>query len=220
LLQGTLFESNKKEAYYLIPGSLIFHNWQDAHYNKKPPEFTRGFHIELNDSWFLEYDIKTQDFEGSINLKSPIIKNLIQKVFIESKVDDDCSKLSIDATLIELFDSVKDIGHKISKRPSWAIKLKELLFEEDIDYSLKHLSACIGIHPTHLSREFHRHFGTSLGEYVRLIKLNKAFYLISSNKFSMTEICYKCGFYDQSHFITNFKRIYNTTPTKLLKEIR
>ena len=45
LLQGKLFEANKKEAYYLEPGSLLFHHWQDAHYNIKPPEFTRGFHI-------------------------------------------------------------------------------------------------------------------------------------------------------------------------------
>lgn len=219
LLQGKLFESNKKDAYYLEPGSLIFHNWQDAHYNTKPPEFTRGFHIELNTSWFLDYDIQTEDFEGNINLKSPLIKSLISKVFVESKINDAYSQLSIDATLIDLFNSVKDINHKISKRPSWAIKLKELLFEEDIDCSLKHLSACIGIHPTHLSREFRRHFGTSLGHYIRLIKLNKAFHLIASNRYSMTEICYTCGFYDQSHFITNFKRMYNTTPTKLLKDI-
>ncbi|NQY29801.1 MAG: helix-turn-helix domain-containing protein [Flavobacteriaceae bacterium] len=54
---------------------------------------------------------------------------------------------------------------------------------------------------------------------MRLLKLNKAITLISSNKHSMTEICYKCGFYDQSHFISNFKSIYNTTPSNFLKKI-
>ena len=97
--------------------------------------------------------------------------------------------------------------------------LQELLFEENIDYSLKNLSAILEIHPIHLSREFRRYFGTTLGNYIRLIKLNKAFYLLASNKFSMTEICYKCDFYDQSHFITNFKSVYKTTPFNLLKQI-
>ncbi|CAM4408367.1 hypothetical protein [Flavobacterium terrigena] len=27
LLEGKLFESNKKESYYLEPGNLLFHNW-------------------------------------------------------------------------------------------------------------------------------------------------------------------------------------------------
>lgn len=219
LLQGKLFESNKKESYYLEPGSLLFHNWQDAHYNIKPDEFTRGFHIELNENWFSNYDIKTAYFEGSINLKNPLIKNLMNKVFIESKINDQYSNLSIETSLIEIFNSVKKTKEKNFKRPIWVKNLQELLLEEEIDYSLKNLSSILEIHPIHLSREFSRYFGTTLGNYIRLQKLNKAFYLLTSNKFSMTEICYKCGFYDQSHFISNFKSIYKTTPSNLLKQI-
>jgi len=219
LLQGKLFESNKKESYYLEPGSLLFHNWQDAHYNIKPPEYTRGFHIELNEKWFSNYNIQITDFEGSINLKNPLIKNLMNRVFIESKINDQYSNLSIETSLIDIFGSIKKTEDKILKRPIWVNNLQELLFEENIDYSLKNLSAISEIHPIHLSREFSRYFGTTLGNYIRLLKLNKAFCLLASNKFSMTEICYKCGFYDQSHFITNFKSVYKTTPTNILKQI-
>tara|TARA_R110001606_G_scaffold380322_1_gene540793 strand:- start:1809 stop:2657 length:849 start_codon:yes stop_codon:yes gene_type:complete len=219
LLQGKLFESNKKESYYLEPGSLLFHNWQDAHYNIKPPEYTRGFHIELNEKWFSNYNIQITDFEGSINLKNPLIKNLMNRVFIESKINDQYSNLSIETSLIDIFGSIKKTEDKILKRPIWVNNLQELLFEENIDYSLKNLSAILEIHPIHLSREFSRYFGTTLGNYIRLLKLNKAFCLLASNKFSMTEICYKCGFYDQSHFITNFKSVYKTTPTNILKQI-
>ncbi|WP_299215739.1 helix-turn-helix transcriptional regulator [uncultured Dokdonia sp.] len=219
LLQGKLFEANKKESYYLKPGSLLFHNWQDAHYNIKPDEFTRGFHIELNQNWFSNYDIEKIDFEGSIDLKNPLIKNLMNKVFIESKINDSYSHISIEASLIEIFDSVKEKKGKSAKKPIWVNNLQELLFEEDIDYSLKNLSSLLEIHPIHLSREFSRYFGTTLGNYIRLLKLNKAFYLLTSNQFSMTEICYKCGFYDQSHFISNFKSVYKTTPSTVLKQI-
>jgi len=219
LLHGKLFESNKKESYYLEPGSLLFHNWQNAHYNIKSDEFTRGFHIELNEIWFSNYGIKAIDFEGSIDLKSPLIKNLMNKVFIESKINDQYSNLSIETSLITIFDSVKETKKKSLKKPLWVKNLQELLLEEEIDYSLKNLSSILKIHPIHLSREFSRYFGTTLGNYIRLLKLNKAFYLLTSNKFSMTEICYKCGFYDQSHFISNFKSVYKTTPSNLLKQI-
>lgn len=219
LLQGKLFESNKKESYYLEPGNLLFHNWQDAHYNIKPPGFARGFHVELNESWFLDFDIKITDFEGSVHLRNPLIKNLMNKVFVESKVNDQYSSLSVESSLIEIFSSIKKTKDYNYKNPIWVNRLKELLLEEQIDYSLKNLSSILGIHPIHLSREFNKYFGTSLGNYIRLLKINKAFCLITSKKLSMTEICYQCGFYDQSHFISNFKQIYGSTPTKLIKSI-
>ncbi len=219
LLQGKLFESNKKESYYLEPGNLLFHNWQDKHYNIKPPEYTRGFHIELNQEWFLNFDIQLKDFEGSTILKNPMIKNLMNQLFVETKINDQYSNLSIESSLINIFNTIENSKEKQSKVPIWTNKLQELLFEENIDYSLNNLSSILGIHPVHLSREFRKYFGTSLGNYLRLIKINKAFNLIVSTKLSMTEICYECGFFDQSHFITNFKRIYNTTPSKIMKKI-
>ncbi len=219
LLQGKLFESNKKESYHLAPGSLLFHNWQDAHYNIKPPEYTRGFHIELNENWFSNYDIQITNFEGSINIKNPLTKNLMTKVYVESKINDQYSNLGIETLLIEIFRNIK-LSKKIStKKPDWVNKLQELLLEERMDYSLNNLRSILGIHPIHLSRAFHRYFGTSLSNYIRVVKVNKAFCLIASNKISMADIYYQCGFYDQSHFISSFKRIYNTSPTKLFRKI-
>lgn len=219
LLQGKLFEANKKESHYLEAGNLLFHNWQDAHYNIKPADFTRGFHIEMNQDWFLKYELDLADFEGSVHLKNPLIKNSVNKIFIESKIQDEFSNLSIESSLLEIFTVIQGTDQNSGKNPIWVRKLQEILHEEGTDYSLKSLSLTLDIHPIHLSREFSRYFGTSLGNYLRLVKLNKAFHLLATKQFSMTEVCYQCGFYDQSHFISSFKRIYNSTPTKLLKII-
>src|SRR5690606_37896389 len=140
-------------------------------------------------------------------------------ILIETKINDQYSNISIETNLIDIFNKTKEPKRENSKKPNWVNQLKELLIEEQIDHSLKNLSSKLEIHPIHLSREFNRYFGTSLGYYIRLIKLNKAFCLLTSNKYSLTEICYQCGFYDQSHFITNFKRTYKTTPSKLMKNI-
>ena len=143
----------------------------------------------------------------------------MNQVFIETKINDQYSNLSIESNLIDIFNTIKESKKASLKKPIWVNQLKELLIEEKTNNSLKSLSSKLGIHPVHLSREFNRYFGTSLGNYIRLIKLNKAFYLLASKNKSMTEICYQCGFYDQSHFISSFKKIYQTTPTKLLRKM-
>lgn len=220
LLEGKLFESNKKESYYLDAGSLLFHNWQDAHYNIKPPQYTRGFHIELNADWFNNYDINTANFEGSFSVKSPLTKQLMNTIFVESKIKDSYSNPSIESLIINVFNSLKASEKPNSQRPLWVKKLNELIHEENADFSLNNLSNILQVHPTHLSRDFSKYFGTSLGNYIRLTKVNKAFRLIVSGKHSMTEICYQCGFFDQSHFIRTFKRFYGDTPKQLLRQIK
>lgn len=220
LLDGKLFESNKKQSYFLKPGSLLFHNWQDAHYNIKPDEFTRGFHIELDEEWFKNYGINTKNLEGSFSVENPSIKTVMNQIYWESKTKDNFSNPAIQSHLVEIFEKMGKQEFPKEKKPIWVKKLKELIEEECIlDFSLTNLALKIEIHPNHLSREFSKHFGTSLGNYIRLKKLNKAFCLIQAKKYSMTEIAYQCGFYDQSHFISSFKKIYNCSPKKLLKQI-
>ena len=47
LLQGNMTEGNKRETYGCSAGTLLYHHWEDPHYNIKPDVFTRGFHIEI-----------------------------------------------------------------------------------------------------------------------------------------------------------------------------
>jgi AraC-like DNA-binding protein len=219
LLEGKLFESNKKESYYLDAGSLLFHNWQDAHYNIKPPQYTRGFHIELNANWFDNYGVDTTNFEGSFAVQNPVVKSLMNNVFVESKTNDIYAKLSIETLVLDIFDSMKKTSSYKVNRPSWVSNLREFIHEENCDFSLRSLSDVLQIHPTHLSRDFSRYFGTTLGNYVRLIKLNKAFSLLLTSKLSVTEVGYQCGFYDQSHFTKHFKQVYGFPPKQLQRQI-
>ena len=220
LLQGKLYEANKKEDYYLAPGSLLFHNWQDAHHNIKAPEYTRGFHVELNANWFEKHELSTKALEGSLHLKNPMLKKLLNTIFWETKIADKHSQISIDSLLLEIMTTMKHHNLIVAcKKPKWVDNLNDLLLETTIDYSLTELAKLLGIHPVHLSREFHKYFGLTFGKYIRHLKLNKAVLLMTTKKYSLTEICYSCGFYDQSHFINTFKAIYHTTPSKFLNQI-
>ncbi|PHI21812.1 AraC family transcriptional regulator [Lewinellaceae bacterium SD302] len=221
LLAGKLFEANKRDSYQLTPGCLLFHNWQDAHYNEKPPGFARGFHVELNPEWFEKFSIKAQSLEGSMHLKHPLARQLMNRVFLETKTGDAYTELNIESHLLDIFSTIGPVGSSKRHRPSWTDSLLEIITESAVDeLSLTRIAGQLGIHPTHLSRAFSQYFGCNLGSYVRSRKLNQAFALILGTKGSMTEIAYQCGFYDQSHFTANFKRIYGMTPAKLSRQIR
>jgi AraC family transcriptional regulator len=221
LLQGKLFEENKKESYHLERGGLLFHNWQDAHHNIKPPEYTRGFHIEITTKWFELYQIKSFDFEGSLHLKNPLIREKINSIFFESKIKDTNTQLTIDMLLVDVFNTIKsDDQHFKNQTPTWVKTLKEILHSTpNIKTSLTSLAVLLDIHPVHLSREFPKYFKTTIGHYIRTQRINKALLLIAENKLTMTEICYDCEFYDQSHFTTSLKKVYKQTPLKISKKI-
>ncbi|GAB3197601.1 AraC-like DNA-binding protein [Pontibacter aydingkolensis] len=145
----------------------------------------------------------------------------MNEVFLESKTNDVFSQLSIEALVAEIFERIKNNhARAIFKKPDWVKKLQEIIIDDtEANFSLTFLSSQLDIHPVHLSRSFHKYFGTTLGAYIRHLKLNKAILLLATEKSSMTEICYKCGFYDQSHFISTFKRVYRVTPSEFLKRI-
>ncbi len=218
VLHGHMIDGNKKNKTLLTPGSLMFTNWQEVHYGAKHSAMAGGFHLELDRSWLDNQDISSLDLEGSLHIQNPLIQGLMNQIYLETSINDQHSQLSIELLILDIFNKMKNSAIDVSvKKPNWVKKLYELILDTETDYSLTTLSQELNIHPVHLSREFHKYFGSTLGRYVRQIKLNKAIALMATNQFSMTEICYKCGFYDQSHFISNFKSVYKMTPTKFLR---
>ena len=72
------------------------------------------------------------------------------------------------------------------------------------------------IGPRSLQRQFKDEIGTSPMELLQIIRINKAISLINGKKdFDLTGISYLCGYYDQSHFIKDIKKILGNTPGKI-----
>lgn len=214
ILNGRVIEGNKKEIYHCTAGSLLFHNWEEAHYNIKPKGYTRGFHIEVARDWFNAYGIDPNKLQGSINLTDPQLKVLMYTVFKEAKLDGMTGTLAINALLAELFS--KAIGAEVQasrQKPLWVKQLRDILHDNAVEqWSLQPLAQQLGIHPVHLSRDFSKYFNCGLGEYIRTIRVQKALSLLPDATTSLTNIALECGFADQSHFTRSFKSLYQVTP--------
>ncbi|PQA95807.1 AraC family transcriptional regulator [Chryseobacterium shigense] len=217
LLQGNMTEGNKKEIYDCPAGTLLYHHWEDAHYNIKPDLFTRGFHLEVTEKWFEKFQLSKDCIEGSFNLKNPALKLLMYRIFRETKLNDPCFELSVHELLLNIFCELSDKVQSYDKKPGWVRRIDEILHENFTEkLNLTDLSTTLDVHPVHLSRDFQKHFHCSMGEYVRKLKVNKSLTLLNTYP-SLTELALDCGFADQSHFIRSFKEHMGITPLQYKK---
>lgn len=219
VLQGDLYDINKREQTHCTAGSLIFHNWQEAHYNTKETRHARGFHIEFPREWFNEQKLDVKLWEGSRLIKHPELHALFGQLFFEFKCQDPYSQVSIEMLLLHLCESIERIEFSTKNEPSWVDTLRELLQDEPEDLNLKNLAQQLGIHPVHLSRAVPRYLGSSLGAYIRQQKIKQSLRYIQDKRYSLTDIANLCGFADQSHFTRTFKRYLNRTPSSFRRQM-
>ncbi len=64
-----------------------------------------------------------------------------------------------------------------------------------------------------LERNFRSYIGLTPKFYCRIIRFSNIFSLVNSDGFSWSDITYLAGFYDQSHFIKNFKEFTGEEPS-------
>lgn len=221
-LRGRLDEVNKKKTVHCSPGTLLFHHWQDPHYDKNFSSDASFFHIEIESKWFSQHHVKASILEGSIHLENPVLNPLFLKIHQEIKINDDTSQLSVDGLLLQ---SIAEITRMSSvekfRTPGWAKKIKEIIHDRIGEkITLDILSLETGIHPVHLSKEFPKYFGTGFGQYIRNVRIQKATQLLTQKHLSLTDIAYQCGFSDQSHFIRCFRNAIGVTPHAYKNSLR
>ena len=76
LLQGGLTEGYKKERKNFTAGSILFHHWDECHYNHKPAGAARGFHLEIDHQFSKDYDLLLQSLQGNREIHDPSLKIL------------------------------------------------------------------------------------------------------------------------------------------------
>jgi len=221
VLEGNVGDINKQQKRNCTSGSLIFHNWQEPHYNTMESKVARGFHIEFERKWFQDKKIDIDLWEGTQIISNPKIHHLLAKLYAEFRFQDNLSELSIELLLFQICESI-DTSQNIDNThiPPWVNSLKEILHADHQDLSLKNLSDQLGVHPGHISRAIPKYLSATLGDYIRQQKIKKAIEMMHRSNLSFQDITYGCGFADQSHFIRTFKTYIGMTPKEYRDKIR
>lgn len=220
ILHGNLFDVNSKSRTCCASGSLVFHNWQEAHFNTKETALAGGFHIEFERNWFEQKRIDIDLWQGSRIIRHPGLYHLLAKLYFEFRNWDSYSELSAELLLLQLCEGTEKMEFLSGPEPSWIGLLKQILQEEKDIPNLKSLSALLGVHPVHISRAIPKYLDCSLGDYIRQRKIKQALHYLLNPDYSLTEIAMACGFADQSHFIRTFKTFFKQTPGAFRKELQ
>lgn len=137
-----------------------------------------------------------------------LLTELFLQIYRKFSAMDAGSLQSLENALMEISTS----GSGRHDRP-WLEQARAILQEEFTEQpTLSVIAAKVGVHPVHLAREFRRRYGSSVGEYVRKLRVEFACHQLLASDDPPVKIATAAGFVDQSHFSRTFKRFLGTTP--------
>ena len=142
---------------------------------------------------------------------------LANRLYREFAAEDDVAPLAMEGVLLEILaESARAIGEgSAAHAPAWLRRVREALEDTYLQApSLADLAAIAGVHPVHLSREFRKHYQSTIGEFIRKRRIEHACRMLSSSETPLSEIALACGFSDQSHFCAMFMGHTGLTPAK------
>jgi len=103
---------------------------------------------------------------------------------------------------------------------SLILYLHQFLSQEGYSNSVESIAEKIGYSSRHLNRLIIKKSGFNVSEFIRVHRFHRALEFLHRQEFhSLTQIAYQLGYYDQSHFIREFKMMSHMTPTAYLKSL-
>jgi transcriptional regulator GlxA family with amidase domain len=113
----------------------------------------------------------------------------------------------------QLTENKKDFDFKrISKAVEFIKKTKGIV---DIDI----LAQQVCLSRKQFERCFLDNVGISPKQYLRIVRFQSSIHINSqTNDLPMTQLAIECGYYDQSHFINEFKLLTGLTPKKFFSD--
>jgi AraC family transcriptional regulator len=214
-LQGTCSELYGRKLREYRPLALDYLPAQHTHSLTFDDMPLRCFTVEIAPhmlSTLREYSLALDE---SLHCYGGSLAWLLTRLYNEFLQEDTASRLAIDGLMLEMLAVVsrKQTDVPEPKPPRWLQQAKEILHARFLDdLSLAAISQAVGVHSVHLSREFRRHYHSSVGEYIRKLRIEYACREMSNPDISLARIASAAGFADQSHFARTFKRFVGMTP--------
>jgi AraC family transcriptional regulator len=132
----------------------------------------------------------------------------------ELQAADDLGALAAEGIVLEMLVALTRLGGARRRGPpAWLWRAQDFLHSRFMEpVRLADLAREVAVHPAHLARTFRQQFGTSVGGYVRRLRLDWAAAELERSETALAAIALAAGFADQSHFTRSFRRHTGFTP--------
>ncbi len=134
---------------------------------------------------------------------SAILQAIKQVAIAPSSFDE--KTIAIENILLEFIqdDSTKSKGEQATA----------MIIHHNGAITLQHVEEQIGISERSLERYFKEYIGLTPKFYCRIIRFAYIFSLVNQGNINWSDVSFLAGFYDQSHFIKNFKEFTGEEPS-------
>ncbi len=166
-----------------------------------------------------EYGIVLHDHIQISTCDAAPLKSRLQRELSQA---DELSGLIFESILAELVvDVVRKTRHAMRTATSRMLQARDLLHDRMSEpLRLREIAAAVEVHPSQLSRDFRRSFGTTPGEYLRRLRHEHVARKIEETFKPLAEIAADSGFADQSHLSRSFKQYNGLSPSRYRSTVR
>ena len=215
-LSGESYEIMNGSRVLVNPGCAIIRGPEVKHANQYGALPHRGFMIELDNRWLVACSHFARVFEGNRLYAGGPVPGLALRIYHESRIKDNVAPVIVEGLMLELLGHAsRSLTPMPLRAPCWLNQARDLLHGRFNDpLNLMEIAETVGVHPTHLARTFKKYFRSTVGEYLRKLRLDWAMKQLSESEDSIAEIAAAAGFYDQSHFSHQFKQHTGFTPAE------
>jgi AraC family transcriptional regulator len=116
-----------------------------------------------------------------------------------------------DAILFLLYEALAALSTECPDAiaPTWLVRTKSTIDASTptTRWTVVRLSREAGMHPVHLTKQFHRHYGRTIREYLKLRRLYAAAAAVAQGHRSLSSIAHAFGYADQAHFCRAFRAV-------------
>ena len=122
--------------------------------------------------------------------------------------------------LVKLTEILENFIHKVSQTKEKRKKNKIQKMCDFIDQnftgeiSARSAAKSVGLSISRALHLFKEETGTSLSNYINKMRIDYGKYLLLNTDINIADLANEVGFYDQSHFTKNFKKMERTTPSR------
>jgi AraC family transcriptional regulator len=194
---------------------VVYHPAGEHHCQNMHGCDVASFNVEIGPSWQQRMNEIGMVADQPVQFDGGPAQELAARMLSELSHDDSDSTPAIENLFWELLGEIRISTTPIrpDSGPAWLGGVREMLearIQEPL--SLGGIAAECGVHPMHLAATFRRHFGCSLGEYLRRQRVHAARAMLENSELPLTQIAIEAGFADQSHLTRTFKRLTGMTP--------
>jgi len=220
VLDGGFTEHHARGRFDCAPRSVLFYPPGISHREQFDAPQTRCFIVEVSHAWIARTAESPAWARTGLQLRGGALADLAMRMHRETQAFDRVSPLILEGLMLEfLGTAARHSPHARGRQEERMTRVCDTLhdrFREGL--SLEALARDAGVTPAVLARQFRRQYGSTVGTYVRRLRVRYAEQLLTTTM-ALSEIAVAAGFCDQSHLCRVFRRFTGASPGEFRRGI-